>query len=316
MENKIIAIANGKGGVAKTTTTFQLGWTLAKNGFKTLVIDCDAQCNLSHTFGMSDDTVYSENLFKSILNMTVPYAYTVHENLSVVIAHPDMCRLDKQIAGDNMAVMRLPRIITPLKEYFDFILLDCPPNLETTIVRGAIFAADFLLVPISGDYSLRGREDMLNMLEVINKDSKEVLNREGAKLLGYLMTRSYVKQIEWKKTLYDLRKNVNDNEIFSNIISERAHVRKCQAAHMPVDSYKKTIKGREVIDKSANDSIQEFEDVAQEFVERIHWLDAGHTFQDGLPDSLQERKYTFPSLKEVEELISKSAQHIQEQEQE
>lgn len=306
MEKKIIAIANGKGGVAKTTTTFQVGWTLANMGFKTLVVDCDAQCNLTQSFAMENEIEFPENIFRSLVNKTVPYPYSVNENLSVVIANPELCNLDKQLLNDSFAVMRLPGILAPLKEYYDYILLDCPPNLDTTIVRGCIYAADYLVVPISGDYSLRGRRDMISLFNLINSEIKEIFHSDNdTKLLGYLMTRSYPKQIEWKKTLYDLRQEVSDNLIFSNIITERAHVRKCQSAHIPVSALKKTIKGRVVVDKGVNECVLEFSNVTQEIIDRIHWLDSGEKLEDSLPESCQERTYKYPEYSEIEELIIK-----------
>lgn len=308
MKQKTIAIANGKGGVAKTTTTFQVGWMLSKMGYRTLLVDCDSQCNLTTTFDMGDDAVYPENIFKSLSSKTVPTEYMIAENLYLIKAHPELCELDKLLASESFAVMRLPSIIKPLKAEYDFIILDCPPYLDTLMVRGAVFAADYLLVPISGDYSLCGRRDVMSLLTTINNDTRDYFGSAGVpetKLLGYLMTRSYQKQMEWKKTLFDLNNEVNPNEIFFNIITERAHIRKCQSAHLPVFDYKKKIKGREVADKGVNDSIAEFEAVTREIIERIDWLDAGHTYSEGVPDACKERMYTFPEYFEIEEILQK-----------
>ncbi len=178
---KIITIANHKGGVGKTTTTASLGAILSSKGMKVLLIDLDAQANLTCSVlkGEVEGTVYDSFVSSSPLPI-----YEVKENLDISPADLQLARADLQLAAAIARESILSRLLAPVKGKYDYILIDCPPSLGVMTLN-AVTASDYVLIPMIAEVlpfnGLKMISDFIGMI-------KDQLNPK-VDILGILITR-------------------------------------------------------------------------------------------------------------------------------
>src|SRR5205814_383370 len=167
---KIIAIANQKGGVGKTTTAVNLGCALAEEGLRILIIDLDPQGNATSSFGLQD--LEGESLYEPLLgtaaiaDKVVP---TRVERVFVVPADLDLAGAEVEIARLDNHLTRLTETLAPLRadNTFDFVFLDCPPSLGI-LMTNALAAADELLTPIQCEFfALEGLVKIVRIIEQV-----------------------------------------------------------------------------------------------------------------------------------------------------
>jgi chromosome partitioning protein len=197
---KIVAIANQKGGVGKTTTAVNLGAALAETGHRILIIDLDPQANATSSFGLQavEQTSLYEPLLggASIIERIFP---TEREGLFIVPADLDLAGAEVEIARMPNHLTRLAETLRPLHVdgTFDFVLLDCPPSLGI-LMTNALAAADELLTPIQCEYfALEGLVKIVRLIEQV-RDSGA--NRR-LELGGIVMT------------MYDGRTNLSEQVV-------------------------------------------------------------------------------------------------------
>lgn len=183
---KIIAFANHKGGVGKTTTTASVGSILASKGFKVLLIDLDAQANLTYSMKQLPD------VYQSIYNILVfdesPEPCNVSKNLDLIPSSQELAMIDIQLSSVIARERVLSRILSPIKENYDFILMDCPPSLGVLTLNACTFATDIIIPLIAEVLPFKG----LAMINEFILNVREYLNPE-AHVSGVLITR-------WEKT--------------------------------------------------------------------------------------------------------------------
>ena len=147
---KVIALANQKGGVGKTTTTINLGAALAERGKRVLLVDMDPQGALSVGLGMNpnalDHTLY-DLLMESELDQSKVIANTKIERLDLLPSNIDLAAAEVLLVGEVAREQALARVLRPLRSRYDFLLIDCPPSLGLLTVN-ALTAADGVLVPL------------------------------------------------------------------------------------------------------------------------------------------------------------------------
>ena len=140
---KIIAFANHKGGVGKTTTTASVGSILASKGYKVLLIDLDAQANLTYSMKQLPD------VYQSIYNILVfnesPEPCNVSKNLDLIPSSQELAMVDIQLSSVIARERVLSRALSPIKENYDFILMDCPPSLGVLTLNACTFATDIII---------------------------------------------------------------------------------------------------------------------------------------------------------------------------
>src|SRR5947209_1074975 len=167
---KIIAVANQKGGVGKTTTAVNLGCALAEQNLRVLIIDLDPQGNATSSFGLQD--LEGESLYEPLLG-AAPIAEKIVptrvERVFMVPADLDLAGAEVEIARLDNHLSRLAETLAPLRadDTFDFVLLDCPPSLGI-LMTNALAAADELLTPIQCEYfALEGLVKIVRIIEQI-----------------------------------------------------------------------------------------------------------------------------------------------------
>ncbi|HBI47230.1 MAG TPA: chromosome partitioning protein ParA, partial [Smithella sp.] len=168
--NKIICIANQKGGVGKTTTAINLSASLAAAEKKTLLIDGDSQGNA--TSGMGTDRILFQkaNLYHAMIGQ-VPLEQviinTVIPNLDIVPSNQDLIGLEVEFVGLEEKEKRLKNLLNSLDRQYDFIVIDCPPSLGVMTVN-ALVASDFLIVPLQCEYfAMEGLGYLLNTVKLV-----------------------------------------------------------------------------------------------------------------------------------------------------
>src|SRR6266566_4386440 len=173
---KIVAIANQKGGVGKTTTAVNLGAALAELGHRILLVDLDPQANATSSFGLQD--VEQISLYEPLLgeaSITEKIFPTRRDHLFIVPADLDLAGAEVEIARMPNHLTRLAETLKPLHadETFDFVFLDCPPSLGI-LMSNALAAADELLTPIQCEYfALEGLVKIVRLIQQVVADVRQ-----------------------------------------------------------------------------------------------------------------------------------------------
>ena len=183
---KIISFANHKGGVGKTTTTASVGSILASKGFKVLLIDLDAQANLTYSMKQLPD-VY-QSIYNILVSKETPKPYNVSKNLDLIPSSQELAMVDIQLSSVIARERVLSRVLSPIKDAYDFILIDCPPSLGVLTLNACTFATDVIIPLVAEVLPFKG----LAMINEFISNVREYLNPE-AHVSGVLITR-------WEKT--------------------------------------------------------------------------------------------------------------------
>ena len=184
---KIVALANQKGGVGKTTTAVNLGCALAELGQRMLLVDLDPQANATSSFGLQG--LDGTSLYEPLLGggpITEKILPTQRDNLFIVPADLDLAGAEVEIARMENHLTRLAETLKPLQadDTFDFVLLDCPPSLGI-LMTNALAAADEILTPIQCEYfALEGIVKVVRLVEQVRDSGAN----ERLELGGIVMT--------------------------------------------------------------------------------------------------------------------------------
>jgi chromosome partitioning protein len=175
---RVISFANQKGGVAKTTTTLNLGVALAEQGLKVLLVDLDPQGNLTMSQGLNPDTI--ERSMFDVLVHRLPIQEVVHHTeVDLAVSSIDLAGADMALSSQIGRERALEKALAPIRDDYDFIMIDTPPSLGLLTIN-AFVAATGVVVPVQTEYlSLRGLVQLENTLSMIRENLNPDVQIQG-----------------------------------------------------------------------------------------------------------------------------------------
>lgn len=238
---RVIAVANQKGGVGKTTTAVNLGASLANLGKNVLLIDIDPQGNTTSGLGINKADV-KQCIYDVIIN-DVPVEDAVLrtrvDKLSLLPATIQLAGAEIELVPTISREVRLRRAVQPLRSMFDYIIVDCPPSLGLLTVN-ALTAADSVLIPIQCEYyALEGLSQLLNTIRLVQKHLNTSLEVEGV-VLTMLDARTNL----GLQVIEDVKKFFRD-KVYHTIIPRNVRLSEAPSHGRPVIHYDSKSKGAE-----------------------------------------------------------------------
>ena len=230
---RAIVVANQKGGVGKTTTAINLAACLAEAGQKVLAIDMDPQGNMTSGLGVDKDAI--ENSVYELLLGEAEVEDCVQkeviENLSVIGSNINLSAAEIELIGQDEKEYILQKAITPIRDQYDFVIIDCPPSLSMLTIN-SMCLADTVLVPIQCEYyALEGLTQLIHTINLVQDRLNPSLEIEGVVF-----------------TMYDARTNLSlqvvenvkanlDQKIYKTIIPRNVRLAEAPSYGMPITKY-------------------------------------------------------------------------------
>ena len=233
--SKIIAFANHKGGVSKTTSVANIGAILSQKGKKVLLIDLDAQANLTDYYLKERP---EETIYNALVDETTLPVVQIGKGLSLVPSSLDMVGLETQIADNIDRAELLQILLEPIREQYDYILIDCPPSLGIVTLNALIAATD-LYIPVTAEaIPVRGLKMLTDAMERVKKRKNP-----NIKLSGIIITRWGARNLN-RLIEESLRKNFGE-VVFKTKIRENISIAEAPTLYQDIVTYAPTSHGAE-----------------------------------------------------------------------
>lgn len=249
---RIIAVANQKGGVGKTTTATNLSACLAEKGKKVLAVDIDPQGNMTSGLGVDknevENTVYEMILDECTINECIQK--DIMENLSLMPSNVDLSGAEIELIGVENKEFILKESIDQVKEDYDFIIIDCPPSLNTLTVN-AMTTADTVLVPIQCEFfALEGLSQLIHTINLVRERLNPLLDIEGVVFTMYDARTNLSLQV-----VENVKENLNQT-IYKSIIPRNVRLAEAPSHGKPIILYDSKSAGAEAYRELANEVIE------------------------------------------------------------
>ena len=231
---RIIAIANQKGGVGKTTTSINLSACLAELGKKVLVIDLDPQGNTTSGFGIDkekiENTVYELMLGECSIRESMTKVENI-EHLSLIPSNVNLAGAEIELLGINEKEYILKNAVDYIRDDYDFIIIDCPPSLNMLTVN-AMTTADSILVPIQCEYyALEGLSQLVHTIDLVQQRLNPELHIDGIVFTMYDVRTNLSNQV-----VENVRTNL-DTKIYDTLIPRNIRLAEAPSHGLPINMY-------------------------------------------------------------------------------
>ena len=225
---RVIAVANQKGGVGKTTTAINLSACLAEKGQKVLAIDMDPQGNMTSGLGIDKDEV-EKNIYDLMIGQVgveEVLQKEAIENLDIIPTSIDLSAAEIELIGVDDKEFIIRNAIAPIKDNYDYIIIDCPPSLSMLTIN-AMTTADSVLVPIQ----LEGLSQLIHTVELVKERLNPILKIEGVVFTMYDARTNLSLQV-----VENVKENLQQN-IYKTIIPRNIRLAEAPSYGMPINLY-------------------------------------------------------------------------------
>lgn len=248
---KIIAVANQKGGVGKTTTAVNLSTIFAKKGKKILMIDADPQGNATSGLGISKEVELST--YDILINDTTVEEAVIDteiKNLRICPSTINLAGAEVELVSLDNREFKLKEKLDEVKNDYDYIIIDCPPSLGL-ITLNSFTAADSVLIPVQCEfYALEGLGQLINTINIVKKVMNKKLEIEGAVLTMYAARTNLSNQVV---------KEVKDyfgDKVYKTVIPRNVKLSEAPSFGMPITVYDPRSKGAKCYEKLAKEILK------------------------------------------------------------